>query len=260
MLNVAIIQFSPVLGHEDKTINKIGDFLSGLEDQDVIVLPELANSGYNFADKDQAYETSGEVEKSSFISFLHDFTVRNNNIIITGFNERIPSGKLFNSSVMINRGGIAGKYRKIHLFMNEKDYFEPGDLGLPVFEFNGYKAGMLICFDYLFPEVWRGLALKGADIIFHPSNLVTPYGHRVVALHSIVNRIFIVTANRTGTEGELTFRGNSLVTDPLGSKIAEGAADREQVIKVSFDPLRARDKMITARNHVFKDLRPEFYI
>ncbi len=122
------------------------------------------------------------------------------------------------------------------------------------------KFGMLICFDYLFPELWRNLALKSADIVFHPSNLVTPFGQRVVPTHCIVNSIFAVTANRTGTEGSLSFSGQSIICNPKGDILADGHKNIEEIIYAKIDPEMARDKMITPKNHVLKDRRPNLYI
>ena len=101
--------------------------------------------------------------------------------------------ELFNTALFFSPEGDIGRYRKIHLFMNEKDIFTRGNLGLPVFKIESYLLGMLICFDYLFPELWRIMGLKGADIIAHPSNLVTYKAYKVVPAQSVINRFFIST-------------------------------------------------------------------
>jgi predicted amidohydrolase len=168
---------------------------------------------------------------------------------------------LYNTAVLVGPGGLLGRYRKMHLFMDEKDIFEPGDLGLPVFDIGLCRIGMLICFDWMFPEVWRILALKGADIICHPSNLVIPgLCQKAVPVHSVCNRVFVVTANRIGVERDLTFTGLSTIADPRSNVLLQASSDREEVGLVEIDPSLARNKQATPRNHIFDDRRPDQYI
>jgi predicted amidohydrolase len=226
---------------------------------DLVVLPELCNSGYRFTSRADAWEHAERVEESPFIRFLHDLCARNHQHIVAGFNER-DGDELFNTSLLVGPGGLIGKYRKMHLFLNEKDYFRPGNLGLPVFELPSCRIGMLICFDWLFPEPWRILALRGADIICHPSNLVLPdLCQRAVPTHAVVNRVFVITANRIGTEQDLTFTGSSIIASPRSEVLAQAGPDDECVAVVEIDPAQARDKMVTARNHALHDRRPEEY-
>lgn len=257
-MKVSFVQFQPLLGKPDETIERLQKLLPQTSGSDLIVLPELANSGYNFISREQAYELSEEIEKSRFLSYLEQWSKETGVYIVTGINER-EKGLLYNSSVLIGPDNIIGKYRKIHLFMNEKDIFEPGNFGLPVFKIENYNLGMLICFDYLFPEIWRILALKGADIICHPSNLVTPYGQKVVPSHCIINRIFAITANRIGTEGNITFSGGSIICSPEGENLATGPENNECVGTVEIDIAQARNKWITERNHAINDRRPDQY-
>jgi predicted amidohydrolase len=118
---------------------------------------------------------------------------------------------------------------------------------------------MLICFDWMFPEAWRVLALKGAELIAHPANLVLPYCQSVMPSYSLVNRLFIVTANRTGTEEDLTFTGNSVITNPIGQTIVHGSVDKEEVINSEIDLRLSVNKKITPENDVFKDRRTDVY-
>jgi predicted amidohydrolase len=258
MIRIAIIQFAPILGYLDKTIGKLKLLFTKVQGADLIVLPELANSGYNFISKEQAFALAEDPRSSPFLDFLVAMSRRFRAHIVTGFNEKAGS-RIFNTALLLGPDGIAGKYRKIHLFLNEKDYFTRGDRGLPVFDLGEYKLGMLICFDWIFPEVWRILALKGADIICHPSNLVMPYAQKVVPGYAVVNRIFTVTANRTGTERDVNFTGRSFIAGPSGKVIKRATATEEEVIVARVDPLQARNKMVTPRNDVFADRFPEEY-
>ncbi|RKX23632.1 MAG: carbon-nitrogen hydrolase [Candidatus Zixiibacteriota bacterium] len=258
-MKVGFIQLAPVLGDTQSTIRKIDELLPGVSDADLIVLPELCNSGYNFVSKDQAWETSESIEDSQFVRYIESLCSKYQMHIVSGLNER-DGDKLYNTSFLAGPNSYIGKYRKIHLFVNEKDYFEPGDAGLPVFDIGHCKIGMLICFDWLFPEVWRVLALKGADLICHPSNLVIPgLCQRAVPTHAVCNRVFVITANRTGTESNLTFTGLSTIASPKAEVILQASATQEEARLVEIDISLARDKMITRRNHALDDRRPEEY-
>ncbi len=119
---------------------------------------------------------------------------------------------------------------------------------------------MLVCFDWIFPEVWRILALKGAEIICHPSNLVIPgLAQKAVPIHALTNRVYTVTANRIGTERDLSFTGLSTIANPTGDILIQASQTEEEVAVTDVDIALARDKMITERNDIFADRRPEQY-
>ena len=248
----------PVLGDQEANIKNLKKLLLEAKEADLIVIPELANSGYNFESKKQAYDLAEDICKSRFTEFLISEAQKYNLHIVSGINEK-DGDKIYNSSILIGPKGLIGKYRKIHLFMNEFDFFERGDLGLPVFEIGFCKIGMLICFDWVFPEVWRILALKGAEVICHPSNIVLPYAQQAVPVHGIINKTFNIMANRYGTEREVTFSGKSIISDPFGKTIKMASPDKDNVLIAELDLSLARNKMITARNHVFNDRLPELY-
>lgn len=258
-LKIGFVQCEPVLGDLRATIRRIDRLLRRAQGCDLLVLPELCNSGYNFRSYDQAWETSEEVANSTFISNLATICHELSMHIVSGFNER-DNDALYNAAILVGPEGYIGSYRKLHLFKNEKDYFQPGNTGLPVFDIGVCIVGMLICFDWVFPEVWRIMALQGADVVCHPSNLVLPgLAQRAVPAHALTNRIFVVTANRVGTERDLTFTGCSIIVDPRGDVLIGGSATREEIGVAAIDITMARDKRITERNDLFDDRRPEEY-
>ena len=257
IMKLAVIQFEPIFGDLPGTIERLKPLLKKAQDSDLIVLPELASTGYNFDSREQAFTLSEKVEESIFLRFLQDTCRIYNFAIATGFAEK-EGEKLYNSSILIDKAGVQAVYRKLHLFMNEKNIFEPGNLGLPVFKYKGTKLGMLVCFDWMFPEVWRKLALQGVELILHPSNLVLPYAQSVVPSYSLVNRVFIATANRIGTEKELTFTGQSIISGTKGEVLAKAGLS-EEILMVEINPQKAEDKMITPLNDAFKDRRTDIY-
>ena len=258
MLTIAQLQFDPQLGESNYNLQKVNQLLGQAGHARLVIIPELANSGYNFENHAQAYKLSSTVSKSEYASMLIETAKKQDQYIVSGFHER-EGEKLFNTSLLISPRGKIEKYRKIHLFMNEKQVFEKGNLGLPLFELDEYKLGMLICFDYLFPEIWRLMGLKGADIIAHPSNLVTYKAFKVVPAQAVINRFYIFTTNRIGTERDISFSGRTFVVDPEGDVINEASTDKEELLFTTIDPLKSRNKMITSKNHVFNDRFPIDY-
>jgi predicted amidohydrolase len=258
MIKAGYIQFYPVLGDIDKNIDRLDSFFDQTKDADLIVLPELVSTGYNFSNRNEALACAEDLKSSRFLEYLIAKAKQNNAFIVAGINEKIGD-KLFNTTVLVGQKGYIGKYQKIHLFMNEKDIFETGAEGLTVFDLGFAKTAMLICFDYYFPEIWRIVGMKGADIVCHPSNLLTQNAHKTLPAQAFMNKLFIITANRIGTEGDLTFNGKSFICDPNGNVLVRANEDREEVKIIEFDPLLARDKFVTPRNHAYNDRHPDLY-
>lgn len=257
-INAGYLQFEPSLGNPCENMNRIDLLLDKVVKADLIVLPELANSGYNFESREQAIDLSEVVNESLFIDFLATHAKKRKMHIVSGFNER-ENDKLYNSSVLVGPDGFIGLYRKMHLFMNEKQLFNTGNLGLPVFDIGKCKIGMLVCFDWIFPEVWRILALQGAEVICHPSNLVLPFAQQAIPVHGMVNRTFNITANRIGKERGITFTGQSIITDPSGITLFKASSENEEVKITRLNLSEARNKMITPLNHLFNDRHPQNY-
>jgi len=254
-ISVGLLQFRPLLGKSDLNLEAM---LPQCQNCDIVVVPELSNSGYNFISRDQAFDTSEDIAAGRFTAMLIRAAEKYNFKIVAGINE-MDGNKLYNTSVLVGSEGVLGKYRKIHLFVNEKDFFEPGNLGLPVFDMGDYTLGMQICFDYLFPDTWRILSQKGADLICHPSNLITENAYKTLPGLALTNKIYIATANRIGTEQELTFCGKSIIHDPHGDVMLKLANDKQESAQVTIDLTESRNKMITSRNHIFLDRRPDAY-
>jgi len=258
MIKAGYIQFHPELGNIDKNIERLDSFLDEAKGADLIVLPELVSTGYNFLSRNDALACAENINSSRFVEFLNAKAKQHNINIVAGLNEKVED-KLFNTTVLMGPNGYVGKYQKIHLFMNEKDIFETGAVGLPVFDLGFARVAMLICFDYYFPEIWRIVGMKGADIVCHPSNLLTQNAHKTLPAQAFMNRLFIITSNRIGTERDLTFNGTSFISDPNGNVLVKASEDFEEVKIIEFDPLQSRNKFITPRNHAFDDRHPDLY-
>lgn len=224
---------------------------------DVLVLPELCNSGYVFETIHEAIDSAESIPDGPMSDELLKWS-RNDRLVVAGICEQTEEG-LFNSAAVFGNGKYITTYRKIHLFLNEADWFKPGREEPPVFEHKGYRFGVMICFDWIFPEVARVLALKGAQVILHPANLVLPYCQDAMVTRSIENRIFTATANRIGTERGVSFSGFSQITEPKGNRLCQMDKEKIGICSVDIDPELANDKSITTRNDVLQNRYPNLY-
>jgi predicted amidohydrolase len=260
-VTIGYFQFSPDFGEIKRNLSVA---LSGLESMNagIAVLPELPFTGYGFRDRDELLLLAEEPGDSEVVSELVSLCGRRDMHVVTGFAERAGE-KCFNSALLLGPSGIEGVYRKLHLFDREKIYFDPGNLPLQVFAVRGTRIGMMVCFDWIFPEVSRTLTLLGAEILCHPANLVLDYCQKVMLTRSIENLVFSVTANRTGcekhTSGDLAFTGKSQIVAPGGRIIHSSGPEGAEAFCTEIDLSAAREKSITSRNDVLSDRRPDYY-
>lgn len=261
-MNAAILQFSPRFGDVNTNLAYIEESLTGL-DADLAVLPELCTTGYQFLSREEAVSLSEPVPDGPAVQVMTALARKERMYICWGMAEK-AGDVLYNSSVLTGPDGYIGIYRKTHLFLDEKKWFAPGNLGFPVWTIGDIRAGMMVCFDWIYPEAARSLALQGADIILHPVNLVLPWCQQAMLIRSLENRVFSITANRVGAEqrgdaAELRFTGGSQIADPAGNILFRMGPDAAGVQIAAFDPLTSRDKRITAENSLFEDRRPDRY-
>lgn len=253
-------QFCPVYGNPKANLEKIIKKIQNVNNA-LIVLPELCFTGYNFVSKKELYSISMEIEIAYELKELEAICRTNYLYLILGVSERVGD-RLFNSSVLIGPEGIIGKYRKTHLFYREKEIFEPGDTGFEIFDI-GFNIGMMICFDWIFPESARTLALKGAHVIAHPANLVLPYCPEAMLYRSLENRVFTITSNRIGNEknekNDFTYIGQSQVVTPKAERLISASVDKEILELTEFDTDYANMKLINDYNDLFSDRREEYY-
>jgi predicted amidohydrolase len=263
VFKIGFVQFAPVRYDVAANVTAVERLLQGAA-ADLLVLPELANSGYLYASPGALAPFSEPGDGSGpYLSALQRLAGVIGGVIVAGFAERTPTG-LYNSAAAVGAAGVIQVYRKTHLFADEKLLFLPGDTGFRSFEHNGARIGMMVCFDWFFPESARTLALRGAQIIAHPANLVLPYCQTAMFARCLENRVFAVTTNRYGTEElagkRLTFTGASQVMTPTGERLGQAPVEGDCVITVEINPAAADDKHVTDRNDLFADRRPEMYV
>ncbi|MHB2025524.1 MAG: nitrilase-related carbon-nitrogen hydrolase [Elusimicrobiota bacterium] len=223
---------------------------------DFWVLPEFFATGYNFKNAREVHACA-QAADGPFTRRLWSWAADHDCAIAAGFVEK-AGGRLYNSAALVHKGG-ARVYRKTHLYGREKEFFSPGDSGFWVEKVKGVSVGLMICFDWFFPEACRTLALAGAEIVAHCANLVLPWGPEGMKIRSLENRVFSATANRVGEERGLRYIGCSQVVAPNGKLLRRLSGTQAQTAVVSVNPALARDKSLNRRNDLFTDRRPEFY-
>lgn len=260
-MKVGFVQFEPVFGQIGVNLEKVARLLAEV-DAELIVLPELFNSGYLFTSREEALNLAEEIPAGKTVESLCRIARQRNIHIVAGICEK-EGDRLFNSAALIAPGGWRGTYRKIHLFNEEKLWFQPGEERFKVFDIGSCRIGIMICFDWFFPESVRLLALQGAQIICHSANLVLPFCQAGMITRCLENQVFAVTANRTGREkrggGDLLFTGKSQITSPQGIILCQAESATEEVGIVDIDVRIADNKNINSYNHLFQDRRVDCY-
>jgi predicted amidohydrolase len=261
-MKAAAYQFCPAFLDVDANMTRLASVLLSC-DAELAVLPELCTTGYFFESHQELLGHSENCDGRT-VSTFRNVASEKKMIVVAGFPER-DGERVFNSAVIAFPDGTFRVYRKIHLFGAEKTMFTPGDGGFFVTEWNGAKIGVMICYDWRFPESVRTLALKGAQIIVHPSDLVAAprLWQPVMRVRSFENRVFTITADRNGTElrdgAGLTFHGCSQITDTNGKVLAEADEDFTGWISAEIDPSKADNKRFSEWNDIFTDRRPGMY-
>jgi N-carbamoylputrescine amidase len=276
-LTIAGIQMGPYPGSYASNIEKAVETLNQAvteHNPDVICFSEMMTGPYFCRVYDDSYFSFAEpVPGPTTETFAAEARKHGIHVVATAFEE--DEGNYYNTAMLISsKGELIGKYRKTHvpsssspiINSDEKYYFKPGN-ELPVFDMDGIKTGMLICFDRSFPETFRVLALKGAEIVFVP---VCSWGARADAFQSelqvraMENEIFIAAVNKAGfeqVEGEDGGRnhfGRSCVIGPMGDIEASIEVEPWGIVSATID-LEKRRLMKKTLVDWLAERRPELY-
>ena len=266
-MRVAVAQTEPKLGEKERNLAAC---LERLEEAasagaQLLVLPECALSGYMFESTDEALPYAEEIPGPS-TEALADACRRLDVYAVCGLLER-DGDVLHNAAVLVGPEGLIGSYRKSHLpFLGVDRVATPGADPPWVVDIGPMRIGVLICYDLRFPEVTRTLALKGVDIVAHPTNfpMAAKVQTEVITLaRAAENRIYLLTANRVGKERWGEFCGWSQIVDPYGRRLAEAGETEEVLLVGDIELEKARDKDYVVPGeyelHLLGDRRPELY-
>ena len=252
----AAVQFPIVAGDIDANLQQARLALQRVHDQGggLAVLPEMWSSGYDYKRLAELADETPRVADE-----LAELAGRLNLVIVGSLPEK-HQGSIYNTAFVHDRGQELGRYRKLHLFspMKEDRYLAPGDQTLVVPTSVG-RLGLAICYDLRFPEMFRKLALDGAETVCLPAQWPSPrqlHWRTLLRARAIENQYFLVAANNCGPLGNLNFFGMSLIVSPRGEFLAEGGEGMaEPSALLDFADMAAYRKEIPA----WHDRRPEIY-
>ena len=271
VVRVACIQMEPKIGAvDDNVVVSIERIKEAAEaGAQLIVLPELCNTGYVFNDRDEAMELAEPVPSGRTCEAWSAISARLGVHVVAGINER-DGDDLFNSAVVVGPSGYLATYRKTHLWDKEKLIFKPGNLGFPIVDTAVGKIGTFICYDTWFSESYRLCAVQGADIICLPTNWVPIPGQdpsreamaNILCMASAhTNGVFVAAADRVGEERGQPFIGQSLIVNHTGWPIGGPASyEMEEIIfaDCNLDDAR-RHRVWNDHNRVLHDRRTDIY-
>ncbi|MFN2542189.1 MAG: carbon-nitrogen hydrolase family protein [Chthoniobacterales bacterium] len=261
-MKIAAAQISCVLGDLDGNVGKIGEFATRAKSTGaaLLVFPEMVDTGYSMP----AIQKHARPWAKGALPQLQQIAKKLSISIIAGVSDR-DGDRIYNAQVFVDRAGnVVGKYRKTHLVtaapLDERPVFTAGDEFVSC-KIDNFKIGMTICYDLRFPEVCRKLAVEhGATLIVNSSAWPFPRVEhlRVLALaRAMENQVYVVIANRVGTDDGVTLCGSSVIVDPYGVVLAAASADREEIISAEIS--KEVVDLVRERMRVFDHRRPELY-
>jgi len=260
-MKVAMLQMDVTIGEPEtnraRALERMAEAVRAAEKPDVLLLPEMWNTGYALENAAALADANGEPTHGLMSAFAREHGV---NVIAGSIANRTDDG-IRNTIMVYGRGGERiAEYSKLHLFrlMEEEKYLTAGN-ARGLFALDGVAAGMMVCYDIRFPELARRLALDGAKVLFVPAQWPKPRLHHwrtLLQARAIENQLFVVACNRVGESRGSEFFGHSMIIGPWGDVLAEGG-EEETILTADLDLAevdRVREKI-----PVFRDRRPELY-
>lgn len=264
MTVVVCCELAPVVGRLADNLASITAALrsAAAAHADIVVLPELATSGYCFESLDEARTVALPASDASLAAWSRE---AGGAVVVGGFAERGDDGTLYNSAVLVDGAGVRSVYRKTHLWDTEQLWFAAGNQPAPVIETDHGRIGVMVCYDLEFPEMVRSVAGRGADLLTVPTNwpwVDRPQGlpapEIVIAMAAArVNRLPIACCDRSGVERGQRWNEATAIIGADGW--VRSTADGSGQAVAELDLAAGRDKRISARNDALGDRRPELY-
>ncbi len=257
--NLSLGQMDIVLGRPERNLETVRAMTAeaARRGSELVIFPELWSTGYDLANA-AAYATpidQGIFAETAALARQYGLHILGSCLSLLG------PGRYGNTAVLFTPDGRpSGSYRKVHLFgpMDEDRYLTPGQ-SLPTIETPWGTAGLAICYDLRFPEIFRSYALSGARFVFLPAEWPYPrlaHWRTLLRARAIENQLFVVACNRVGQSPDYTFFGHSTVVDPAGELVVEGG-EEPMLLTVELD----LSLVESVRDHmtIFADRRPDVY-
>ncbi len=263
-LRVALIQMGCVIGDKVKNISTALHLLDHIGGKaDMVCFPEFFTTGYNLdVLGDALFDLAEPVPDGETTRWLADVARRFDLAVVAGLVEQEPyvTGLLYDTVVLVNRRGeLVGRHRKSHLYPAEHRFFRSGD-ELAVFDLDGLRVGVAICFEAAFPSIFSTLALRGAQVVFNPSAIPVGFDYLQdlrTRARAQDNQFFVAAVNHVGDEGGVTYCGRSQVADPRGEVVAMASDRTAEALVVELDLSLIRDQRL--QEPVFRGFRPGLY-
>jgi predicted amidohydrolase len=263
MVRIACCQIDPTFGDLAANAEVIEAQIRAAVEAgaDVIVLPELATSGYMFADADEARATAlTPADLANWSAAV------GNSIAVGGFCELGDDGRLYNSAVMVDADGVLASYRKTHLWDREKLIFTPGDALPPVVNTKHGAIAVMVCYDLEFGELTRRVAVDRAELIAAPVNwplFPRPQGEHpgevITAMSTArTNKVAIACCDRAGVERGQQWTEGTAIIDPDGWVVASAGPGSGMAV-ADVDLAATHDKTLTAFVDLLADRRVDLY-
>ena len=255
-INITLVQMNVILGCPEKNLARVNNLLHSVsETPDIILLPELWSSGYDFENFTKlAATTPAMLEHLAIIAKTRES-------YIGGTLVEEDSGKFYNTFFLIDpKGNCIAAYRKIHLFslMEEERHFAPGRKPCLV-EICGLQVGLMTCYDIRFPELSRNLTLQGAQLLLVCAQWPRPrttHWRTLLQARAIENQLFVAACNRIGQGREHRYPGSSAIIDPWGETTLK-TPDRQGAFTATINLAKVNEVRRTMT--CFADRRPEIY-
>ncbi|PIC94848.1 carbon-nitrogen hydrolase [Sporosarcina sp. P26b] len=261
-MKISVYQMEILPGKPEENMQKVKNWIqreTKLTKPDVIVLPEMWTTSYTL----EEIHLCADLDGKTIVPFLQELSATHNINIIGGSFANNVGGEIYNTAVVTNRRGeVVYQYDKVHLvpMLNEPTYLAGGKKAPEVFELDGVKMGLIICFDLRFAEIIRPLALEGAEVLFIVAEWPIARIHHwknIQVTRAIENQMFVVSCNNVGTYKNDTFGGTSMVVNPWGETLIEGSSTEEESVSITIDVKETLD--VRKRVPIFTSRVPALY-
>ncbi len=258
-MRVALIQMDIALGRPEQNRKRAAALVrEAAQGADLVMLPEMWTTGYCLPDlAGKLADREGE-PTGAFLAKL----ARECGVYLVGSVADERDGRIYNRATVYGPDGARlAAYDKVHLvpMMDEHRYLAPG-AALGMADLGGVRAGLAICYDLRFPELFRTLALAGAQLMLIPAEWPAQrasHWRTLLTARAIENQCFVLGCNRVGRDAANAFAGSSMVVDPMGNVLAEAGEQEERILRAEID--LAEVQRVRERIPVFRDRRPELY-
>lgn len=266
-MRIACAQLSLPVGTDTSAPAEVAVRQAAARGAELVVLPELASSGYAFRDHAQALGLAERLDGPTVTAWTR-LATELDVVVVGGLCERGDGDAIHNTAVVVDSTGVRGSYRKAHLWDREKRHFVPGDAPPPVIGVRGARVSVMVCYDLEFPEWVRCPALGRAQLLCAPvawPHYPRPDHERPMEVvrtqaAAAINRMFVAVADRVGHEHDVEWTGASIIVDPDGWLLAGPHPDgKEHLLVADCDLVKADDKTISDNNDVLADRRPALY-